>query len=75
MVREYVVRALVDAALNGMQGEAKRQLASVDEVGSASMTIALRTVVALKNCGCDLTRLRAAVERQLVECADDRVSN
>ena len=73
--REPVVYALMDAALAAIKVEAKRQHATVDEVGSASMTLALHTITVLKNLGGDSAQLRVAVTRLLLECSDDRVSN
>lgn len=73
--RCHVIDAMIDAAFDAMHREARRHGATVDEVGSAGMTIALNTVVVLARLGADRRALRAAVERLLVECGDDRVVN
>ena len=74
LVREDVVNQLVDAAFDAMQLTARAQDANVPEVGSAGLTMALRTIRVLKHLGGDVATIRAAVERLLLEC-DDRTVN
>ena len=74
-VREPIVRALAAAAFTALEVEAQRVSASAPEVGSAAMTIALHTILVMRHLGADVYQLRAAVERLLLECIDDRAHN
>ena len=73
-VRQDVVNALVAAAFDAMEVSVRRVHATASEVGSAGLTIALRTIVTMKNLGCDARQLRKAVERLLLECIDEQHS-
>lgn len=70
MVRAEKVQELVAAAMDGMTPGAADS--SADEVTSACLTIALRGLKAAKSMGAEMQGMRAAVERLLLECTDER---
>ena len=72
-IRTSVIEKLIEAGFDAMQEVSRDEEASDSEVYSAVMTMALRSIQGCKAAGSDPRRLRAAVERMLLECADPTI--